>query len=204
MQRSCCDSRKGLTLLELTISATLILLVLGLGASFLLPLLRMQVKGAERAELQQRASVLTEELRRDLSQSNAAGVSLFQQGGEMMLAVHLCENVAQDGTLVWKDRLSVHHWSRSTGRWTRGQWVDPQRKWLRANAPTRLAEGTLRRLLAEVSDLRLTTGVREVAISHPGSEGSPQLPLSLGMSLSSPAGESLHVRRTLGGRLPAL
>jgi hypothetical protein len=203
MSIRCCDSR-GLSLVEVLISAGLVLLVLGLGTSFLIPLMRMQVDGAESAELGQRSTMLLEELRRDLNQSSAAGLTLLQSEQEVLLAIHASDNVAQDGTLVWKDSLVIYHWTSASKQWRRGVWRDQPRRVLRAAAPTRLSEDDLRQAATEVVISRITPGLTTVSFQQ--AEGGPlgQLPITVRLAMISPAGETRQVTQMLGGRLPTL
>jgi hypothetical protein len=202
MLHRCSASRQGLSLVELMISAGLVLLVLGLGASFLIPLLHMQVEGAESAELEQRSAILIEDLRRDLAQTSAAGVSLVQSDQQVILGVHACDNVAQDGTLVWRDSLVIYEWSSHDKTWRRSLWSDATRRVLRATAPSRLSESTLRQAAREATNVRVTPGLSTVVIEHSGSNVS--LPITARLALVSPAGETRQVVRTVGGRLPTL
>lgn len=203
MWRPYCDSSsRGLTLIEVLLSATLILAVFGLGASFLIPLLGMHLKSSENAELEQRSTLVVEDLRRDLSPSAAAGLSLVQSEDELLLGIHKADDVAQDGTLVWRDSLVIHHWTRRDGQWKRLVWTDPTRTRLRAAAPTRLDEAALREAARTALVLRTTAGWRSVQIQGTGALLS--LPLVIRTTLATPSGASRELLRTLGGRLPAL
>lgn len=193
------DSRSpGFSLVETLISAALVLLVFGLGGHFLIPLMRMQVKGGERAEMQQRAAIVIDELRRDLALSTTAGLSLWQSPTGLLMAIHPADNLAQDGTLVWRDQVVLYQWSQADGIWRRGLWSDPERRLLKAAAPTRLAEDNLRRAAAEMTPRRLTSGVRAVSLGP-----SLSLPLTVRLSFATPSGETRQVVNVLGGRLPA-
>jgi prepilin-type N-terminal cleavage/methylation domain-containing protein len=199
--------KRGFTLIETLLSSVLVLLVLGLGADFLLPLLDMQMKGGERAELQQRSSVLVEELRGDLSRSTGAGVSLACRDSEILLGIHPADNLAQDGTLVWADELIVYRWSKADRLWQRGVWHDPERRLLPATEPRRLSEAELRDLasVAERSPTRVTSGVEHAEVRPAGAfSGAPTLPLNLQLSLASPSGERRQTAAVLGGRIPRL
>lgn len=204
MSHRYCDKR-GLSLGEILISAALVIFVLGLGANFLFPLLRMQMRGTESAELEQRSAIMLEDLRRDLAQTSASGVTLVQSPDEILLGIHGYDNVAQDGTLVWQDRLVIHHWSRQEKSWRRALWIDPQRQILRASAPARLETELLRQAARQSTTLRVSPGVISAALSHQGvSPESVSLPLSCQLTVASPTGRSRVVLRTLGGRLPVL
>lgn len=204
MSHRCCDSR-GLSLVETLLSAALILFVLGLGASFLFPLFRMQLRGTESAELEQRSAIILEDLRRDLAQTSAAGVTLLQTPDEVLLGIHAYDNVAQDGTLVWKDSLLIHQWSASDGQWRRSVWTDSRRQVLRAGAPTRIQQDLLRQAASQSTPLRISVGVTRAILGAGGSSsGMVSLPLSCQFTVASPTGRSRMVSRTLGGRLPVL
>jgi hypothetical protein len=194
--------RHGFTLIETLLSATLVLLVFGLGSHFLIPLMKMQVKGSERAELQQRCTIAVEELRHDLALTSAGGVSLVQSSEELLLGIHPLDNLAQDGTLVWCDTLIVYSWKRSDRVWRRSTWADSGRHVLRAAAPTRLSEPALRQALAESLTTRETGGVEEALIDLPGALVS--LPFTVDFKFTSPSGETRELVRVLGGRLPTL
>jgi type II secretory pathway component PulJ len=205
MPHHCCD-RRGLSLVETLLSATLLLLVLGLGARFLIPLLRMQADNGARSELQQRAAILLDELRDDLAHTTAAGVSLVQSPEEVLLGIHGLDNLAQDGTMVWRDSLVVYRWTSDEGLYKRAVWRDTERRLLRASAPCRISEETLRELAVQTPAQRVSSGVRQLEFAPlSGSvDGAMALPLAVRVSLDSPGGESRAVRRTLGGRLPSL
>lgn len=194
------DSHRGFTLLEVLLSGTVVLLVLSLGAYFLIPLLTMQVRGAEEAELRQRATLVLDELRSDVAQSRPAGWTVRRSPEEVVLAFHRFQDVAQDGTLVWQDQLVLHRWLAGEARWVRSLWSDPQRRHLRASAPTRLSDSELDQALRSAVNLRVTQGVTAVFWN----DALPVPLLDLQLTLVSPGGQSLRVRRTLDGRLPSL
>lgn len=202
MWRLSCDSsivgaRRGLSLAEVLLSATLVLLVMGLAIGFLVPLMGMQRSRAESAEVEQRGAIVTEELRRDLALTNSSGVSLVRTPGELLLGIHGADNVAQDGTLVWSDRLVIYSWRSSEHLWRRGIWSDGGRSLLRAGGATRLDESGLRRAVAESTLTRQTPGVAAVDFQQTGG-----FPVQLTMSLVTAGGARREIVRTLAGRLP--
>lgn len=189
-------------MLETLLSASLILGVFGLGARFLIPLLGMHLSSSSGAELEQRCALALEDLRRDLAPSSPAGLSLVQSDAEFLLGIHQADNVAQDGTLVWCDSLVIYHWTSLDGRWKRLLWKDPTRAVLRAAAPTRLDDSALRQ--AAASGLLTNESAGWSSVKAEGAGGSPALPLVLRVVVTTPAGASRELVRTLGGRLPTL
>lgn len=193
---------KAFTLVEALVSGGLVLLVLGIGYRFLVPLMKMQVRGGERAELQQRAALIFEDLRGDLSASTTAGISLWRNSEEVLLGMHGADNVAQDGTLVWRDWAVVYRWRATDKTWRRAVWQDPSRRHLRAAGPVRLEPTVMEQAAAQGTVTRLSSGVTEVTVETASGDAHLALPLACRFRLAMPSGETREVSRVLGGRLP--
>lgn len=192
---------KGFTLVEALVSGGLVLLVLGIGYRFLVPLMKMQVRGGERAELQQRAALIFEDLRADMIASTTSGISLWQSSEEVLLGIHGAENVAQDGTLVWRDWAVVYSWQKTDGTWRRAVWHDASRRRLRAAGPVRLQQSVLEQAAVEGTVTRLSSGVKGVHLEPASGGAHLSLPLACRFELATPSGEAREVSVVLGGRL---
>ncbi len=196
---------RGLTLVETLISAALVLLVLGLGMRFLIPLLQLQQTEGERVELHQRAGITLAEIRRDLHRTSPGGTSLAISPEQVLLAMHPCENIAHDGTLVWQDQLILYRWDIAEEVLTRSIWSDPNRALLRASAPTRLEPGHLQSLVGQPMILaREIPGITLFEVDHRGvTPASLTYPLTVRLQTASPRGLVRTSEQTVGRRLPS-
>lgn len=199
-----CFTKKAFSLVEVLISAGLVLLVLGLATSFLIPLLGIQADVSSDIALQQRTKLLFEQVRADIHRSSASGLSLLEESGATTFIVHRADNIAQDGTLVWDDEAVIYRWTESDHRLNRLLWNDPQRKILRASSPTKISAPQLQQILGSPSVLTRTfEGVSRFAWSHLGSASTSfTLPANLEVWFTEESGDVRQTSTTIGARLP--
>lgn len=196
------SSSRGFSLVELFISAGLVLLVLSLGFNLSQQIMQMQLNTGEVAQLQQRATLVFEDLRRDLVSASIGGISLHQERESVDLAVHSAQDVAQDGTLVWGDRAAVYRWTLRERVWRRGLWEDTGRKFLRALGPSRLELATLVSHRSEVKPGRVTIGMEQIQFGTELAANSLQFPLWCKVQLRTERGTVRRFKMSFAGRLP--
>ncbi len=198
------SNKAGFSLVEVLISAGLVLLVLGLATSFLIPLLAMQADVSRDIELQQRASLLFEQLRSDIHRSAPAGISLIEEEDSTTLVVHRADDIAQDGTLVWDNQAVIYRWTQANRQLNRLLWTDTHRKILRASSPTRISASQLHQALASVVALTRTfTDVTRFDWSHLGAGATSfTLPLVLDIWFLEESGEVRQTKSVFDTRLP--
>lgn len=124
--------RRGLTLLEVLVTAALLTLVVTLGLNFLLPVMRGATRGTLRVEMQQQATMALTLLSNDLRRTSVSGLSLRSSPEPVVAAAcpvsspdlrtGLPPPMQPDGTVVWSDFFLLYSWSSSTGKLTRREW----------------------------------------------------------------------------------
>lgn len=124
--------RRGLTLLEVLVTAVLLGLVVTLGFAFLLPVMRGSTRGTLRVEMQQQAALALNLLTLDLRRTSVAGLSL--RSGPEPVVVAACPvsspdlraglppPMQPDGTVVWSNFFILYHWSSDPGKLMRREW----------------------------------------------------------------------------------
>lgn len=150
--------RRGITLIELIVTASLTLLVLTLAARFFWPLVRTVIRSQERAGLQQRCTLAMESLRSALQSTNPGGLA-YQPG---RLVLHPLDPRSASP----RPRYLLELWSFSLagGELRRQRW-QPSPIPLADDAPTRLTPTQLTGLPAICPDERLlASGVKEFTL----------------------------------------
>lgn len=175
-------------MLEALVAASLTVLAFGLVHSYIVPMVRLQALGSQRADLQRAASRSLNRVVTDLRGTVAAGLSLVEVQGAEVLAIHPLEGISVDGSRVFADHhvLYVHHERRLLRRTRAGaSRVGPQR--------------------LEASDLQSATAPGGVVLSentlrfevtHAGTSGIT-FPLVIEMELVGPLPDQPYLAREL-------
>jgi prepilin-type N-terminal cleavage/methylation domain-containing protein len=98
---------RGFTLLEVLISASLLLLLLGLLFTFLVPTMKASVRGSVRVEMQQMAVLALNKMVGDLQNTTAAGLSLSQRN-PVSIGIVRIEGVTSEGMQIWEKNMIVY------------------------------------------------------------------------------------------------
>jgi len=116
-----------MSLLEMLIAASLVLMLLAILGQVLVPSLRLVARSSLRNGLQQEARQALERLERDLRRSTSFGITL----GGSALAVHRMADGTFTGAPQWENELVIYAWqkpvlvrrtvARPAGRCTLGQ-----------------------------------------------------------------------------------
>lgn len=180
--------RRGLTLFEILVAASLLLVVLGVMVSVLVPALRASVKGSNQSELQQLAAVTLDRLLGDLERTPPTGTMLPDGGSPVVLGLHPLAGVAPDGSQLWNEEIVVYHWDEAAGTITRETWPPQPPVLGRAvsNAgATRFPADELRRIAAETGGTEriLARYVTNFAVSGSGPGPGLVQPLTLQLEL---------------------
>lgn len=98
----------GMSVLEMLIAASLVLMLLALLGQVLVPSLSILGKSSLRNGLQQEGRQALERLERDLRRSTGFGVTL----GTAALAIHRMKDGTFTGAQQWEDELAVYAWQK--------------------------------------------------------------------------------------------
>lgn len=199
-------SRRGLSLLEVLVTAGLLLLVMSVLVGFLIPSLRRTAQGNERATLQAEAAMSLTRLERDFFSTSSAGLSLLAGDGTDITAVGIVpiKETSVLGTLTWQDFLVVYFFLPQQRKLYRrvvdaasGLPFDPAR-------PPRVSPDELRTMCLAGKSNRLASNVDRFALSHGGEDAfQPPLIIELDLSrkvVSGDAVERFRYRRVLSLR----
>ena len=105
----------GFTLLELIISAVLLLILLGLVFSFLIPATRASIKGSIRAEIQQEAMRTMNNIISDLTKSSGSAISITAtmndpETGPVAVAMVKIKDILPECQREWEQSLILYYW----------------------------------------------------------------------------------------------
>lgn len=127
--------RRGVTLLELTVSATVLIVVTVLGALLLVRTTNVTLKGTLRVEMQQQAVQALNRIVNDMRKSTAAGISV--RSGNPPRAIAICPlsqpelragqqpAVQGDGKLRWSSFFLLYWHDGSAARLQYREWPPP-------------------------------------------------------------------------------
>jgi hypothetical protein len=113
------DLKRGISLLEVMLAATLFLLLLGVVLRILFPLFGYFRWTSARAELVQAAALTARYLVGDLQRAPMEGVVLPRQNSPELLSIHGVDDVTDTGRAVWSADLIVYSSNLSQGTLTR-------------------------------------------------------------------------------------
>lgn len=114
-----------MTVLEILIVATLVILLGGIIALVVRPVLDSTSRDSTRARLQQDGLVALNRMETDLRQSATAGISILSAvnaGDPVALAVNALKPGVFQGSQQWEDHLYVYVWTAASARLTRRLW----------------------------------------------------------------------------------
>ncbi len=199
-----------MTVLELLITMTVVLVVTGLTALLLQSTSRAALRTTMRTEMQQQALVAIQRLVTDLRRSCCAGVSI--RSGAAPVALAICPlsqpdlragsqtGVLNNGELLWSDFYQIYWYDASAQKliyreWPPGNPVATAEE-LDVTKPRRLTPGRIAEILNAPLGRHLTlmTGVTGFEISYPpgGSDLLMVQPVSLKVTLQR-KGNTGHV-----------
>lgn len=101
-------ARRGFSLLEAVLTASLFFLLLYLLFSIVAPMMRASQKGSEMSDLRQMAALTLETICADVEESGAPGLQLVDGA----LCVHGVETIGADGSTVWNRQVHLYVWGR--------------------------------------------------------------------------------------------
>lgn len=190
---------RGFTLLELMVASGLLLLAASLMAQLLWPSFRLALRGAARAEVQERTALALQRMGEDLQSTGACGISLSDQpeNAFVMLAVQPIAEITPDPRVVYSRSLVVWAWERSSGRLGRYVWGDDPGVSLDADFPVRLQEAVLLGLAARLGEAQLSLRLSDVTSFQVRSQAPHddiESPLTLHLELH-PKGEEFRLDR---------
>ncbi len=113
----------GLTLIEVLIAASLLLLALSLLTTLVVPSIRYSADGLTQIDLQRSADSLRRHLTRDLLESVPAGVSFAGNAEQTRVAIHPLGEISASGQQVWKDEIILFGWDAEEARLRRSLWT---------------------------------------------------------------------------------
>ena len=100
--------KKGFTLVEVLVGATLGFLILGIVSQLLVSSMRVSEKGGQRVERDQKALLLGERLSRDLRTTTKNGIAIHRGASRLKLTIH--PRKLETATIVWEPHLIYYHW----------------------------------------------------------------------------------------------
>ena len=188
--------RSGLTLVEILVVATLILVVGALGLNFFVNLTRASLRGLAKGAAEQQCVIIYQRLLRDLQSSSPNAISWQPDLGSSHLravAIQPIETFDNTGKIVYATQhLITYFWEPSTSLLLRREWVtNPPGVTLQINDPQRLTGATLENLFtaagAKVMKFDSITAFDLGSTIPPPNLSSP-LRLTLGMTLADNLG----------------
>lgn len=105
------SSRRGLSLIEVLVGATLGFLILGLLSQLMVSSMRVTEKGGERVGRDQKALLLGERLTRDLRTTTKNGIAVHSATNSLKLSIH--PRKLETATIVWEPRVIFYDWDGS-------------------------------------------------------------------------------------------
>lgn len=170
-------------------AASLGLMALGLGFSYLVPSLRASARSSVRVEMEQQSLVAIGRLVQDFANTNVGGVSLAPR----VLALQPLQGVRDDGVQVWRRQIVVYTVDGTDlVRFLYPPDPDapgPLDLGLRNVRPQRLSASVLASV-AEADGVRrerLATGVKALQVRHGGGEYGISQPLTVTLKLEREA-----------------
>ena len=167
--------RRAVTLLELLITMTIVLVVTGLTALLLSSTSRAALRITMRSEMQQQALTAMQRMITDLRRSCCSGVAI--RSGAAPLAVAICplkgSGVLNNGELLWSDVFQIY-WYDSNAKtlncreWPPGNPAASSEE-MDITKPRRLAPGRIAGIVNAPAGRQLTliTGLTAFEISYP-------------------------------------
>lgn len=116
---------RAMTLVETLVAAGLSLLLFVWAVRWLLPMMGLQARGLERAELQHQTNRALSLLRHDLAVSNPAGIRAVMRADQAVVAIQPLGPVAADGSLTWTPGLVFFRYDQDLQQVSRLQWQAP-------------------------------------------------------------------------------
>ncbi len=178
------SGRRGFSLLEIMMAASLLLLLLALVVQIIVPMGKGSVRGAQQVELQQLAAMTVQRLARELETAGPGGIS-YLPGDPVILALHRLVDVGGDGSQIYSDQVDLYWWSprdRVLRHRAQGP-VSRSRVSLPPDPAALLSGPNARVIAAQVSELELTLRPTAVAIhlalEAPAPDGKPPERFSL-------------------------
>ena len=126
--------QRGLSLVEMLVACSLLLLALTLGFGLLEPSLRHSRSGLEQVDRLQTASRIRRNLQKDFATTVPSGVSYHTGSTSMLLAVHPLGTVTANGQQAWAPEVMVYAWDEQDKTLRKTHWKQ---------ADSTLAVGTL-------------------------------------------------------------
>ncbi|MCA9791547.1 MAG: prepilin-type N-terminal cleavage/methylation domain-containing protein [Candidatus Eremiobacteraeota bacterium] len=190
------NRQRGMTLVETLVAASLSLLLFFWSVRWLMPMMSLQARGLERAELQHQTTRALSLLRSDLLTSNPAGIRAVQSTQEVVVAIQPLGPVSADGNLSWSPTMVLYCYDPAQQTILRRHWQAPADTSLRK--PIQMSDD---QLIGLVSQARLERVVA-ANVFHFSVEGQT-LPLRVEVGLGSRLDSSRYcVAETFGPRTP--
>ena len=149
-------SRRGITLVELLVAATLFLLIGSLALNFFISLTRSSLRGLAKGAAEQQAVIIFQNLLRDMQSTSSNAVTWdpsLAPSNWRVLAIQPIEDVSNQGSLVFNvQKLILYTWDPVTKKLVRKEWLTGvPGLTLFANDPQRLTTGQLNALVSQAA-----------------------------------------------------
>lgn len=176
-------SRRGISVLEIVIALTIVLVVSSIGALLLQSSSRAAIRTTLRTEMQQQALIAMQRLVTDLRRSCCSGVSI--RSGAAPIAIAICPlsqarlragaqpGVANSGELLWSDFFMLYSYDAAAHTLNYREWPPggpaPTAEEIDPTRPRRLAAGRIAQILndAPLRPVILLSGLTAFEISYP-------------------------------------
>lgn len=188
-------NHRGLSLVEIMISATLLLTVLALMAQTLWSGLRISGKAMNRVDLVTQASFCLSKVAADMEQTQPAGVVYEQTPSRFAMSVHRIDSLNPYGVRVWEDRVHLYLWENQSI-------VRSHRAGVPQGSPTRLSPNDLQNLVSEQQPRTLSSHATVFKLEDQDETTlTLELPLELTIRLEkqaqSNAPETVEMKKTI-------
>ncbi len=114
--------RRGWTLVEVLVAASLLVLGLSVLTAVLVPALESSRTGSQLAQLQQQAALIVEWVASDLAATPPAGFRAQPIPEGLVLALHPVSDITSSSTLTWSDQAVLYSWDFENRSLLRKRW----------------------------------------------------------------------------------
>ena len=177
------NKQRGVTVLELMIALTILLVVSALGALLLQSTTRAALRTTMRTEMSQQALVAMQRLLTDLRHSCCSGIAI--RSGSSPLAIAICplsqpdfrpgqqSAVLNNGELVWSDYFQIYHYDANLKTLNYREWPpgapSATAEELDVTKPRRLSAGRIAEIVNNPPprEVTLISGLTEFQITYP-------------------------------------
>ena len=195
--------KRGVTLVEVLVGATLFLLVTALTFGYLIPATKAANRARVKSHLQQTATVVLAKLREAASRTSPAGFSWSTEPPAAVAFNPVEELQPSNGILRWSDSYEIFWWEQSAETLWTADFVGATSSEASILKAKRLYPDRLREVVASLTKKRaLAKGVTSFTVSHDGDDSALIQPVVVQVTLHQPGfSDSPIVERSLTVRL---